>query len=529
VLRSVALGTVLGSGGFVAACDSGDDDDQSGTPARTALKGPKDAVYADLYPTLPRGGEVTLGISEEVPTSLNVIVEFAGATFWAADPVHDFLEVFDNEGRLRKSLVANVEQTPREVRYTLRDGIRFHNGRALTAQDVKKTFEYVSAKSTASPLADSLRGVTTEVANPRTVVLRSDRPNADLRGLLTSIPIIPVETVDKQAEAPIGCGPYRFKRLVRDAFVEYERYAGYWNPDAPRLERIRIQWYRTGEAGAQGFLSGETDGVIGVAFAQIPTFESREESGQSKTEAVEAGVVHLGLNHKRKPFDNALVRRAISLAVDRKAMAEAPFNGISRPYWFIGLKPDHPFYPKELEYPRDVERAKALMEEAGFGDGFRDRLLTPNVGYYQGVAAIAKQNLAEIGIELELELVDLTTAIERQFEQKDYSITVQGIGMGPVPSARIDRYVRSDGPSNYFNYASPEADALMDEARSAIEPTQRKELYKRVFEKVLIEDAALVPVASEPYFGAYVPETNFDQYRPEPALRWHYPIVATGV
>jgi peptide/nickel transport system substrate-binding protein len=222
------------------------------------------------------------------------------------------------------------------------------------------------------------------------------------------------------------------------------------------------------------------------------------------------------------------VRRAIRLCVDREAMAAAPFNGLSKPRWFLGIKPENPYYPKGLEYERDVDEAKRLMAEAGHAGGIKTQLLAPNFGYFQACATIAKSNLAEIGIDAELEIVDLATSAARLLEDKDYFLSVFGFTMDPTPSARIDRYVTTGGPANYFNYSSKEADRLLTQAKSIVAVAERRELYRAAFQKIFLDDVPVVPVAGEVSVGAATPETNLDQFGPLPASRWHYQIAAVG-
>jgi peptide/nickel transport system substrate-binding protein len=527
--RASAMGAFVGAGGATAVLAACGDDDESQGAGTGGPTGPQDAIYSDYYGDLPRGGDLRVGHSEQVPDSLDLPVAALGATFWSAGPAHDFLEQYDPTGKIRPSLAEKVQVvSPTEIRYRLRPRVRFHNGRRVVAADVKKTIDFVNDPDNASFFADRTVGVTARVVNDREVRILLDQPNADQRALLTAIPIVPVEEAKKQARTPVGCGPFVFEEWVRDSHIDYRKFDGYWNPAAPRLDRLRINHYADSSAGGQALLSNELDAVLPVDIAQAPEFKSREESGALTTITIEDGVVHLGINLDREPFNDARVRRAIRLCVDREAMAAAPFNGLSTPRWFLGIKPDNPYYPKGLEYERDVDEAKRLMAEAGHSGGVKTQLLAPNFGYFQSCATIAKSNLAEIGIDAELEIVDLATSAARLLEDKDYYLSVFGFTMDPTPSARIDRYVTTGGPANYFNYSSKEADRLLTQAKSIVAVGERRELYRAAFQKIFLDDVPVVPVAGEVSVGAATPEVNIDQFGPLPASRWHYQIAAVG-
>src|SRR5207253_1650400 len=155
------------------------------------------------------------------------------------------------------------------------------------------------------------------------------------------------------------------------------------NPKAPRLDTLRVAFFPDTTSGSAAFLAGQMDYNHEIPRPQIPDYKTREAKGEFKTIVTERGWVYFAFNHQVKPYDNVKVRQAIRLCLDRVAMAGAPYNGIARPLWFAGIPPENPYYPKDLEYPRDVEMAKTLMKDAGMAGGFSDTMLTLNFDYYQ--------------------------------------------------------------------------------------------------------------------------------------------------
>jgi peptide/nickel transport system substrate-binding protein len=491
----------------------------------STVSGPNGTIYGDLYATLPKGTSAVIGLPGQVPKTLDPLKTPAFATFHSTDPAHDWLEHFDTTQRLVPSLATSVTIVDdTTLKYVLHDNIKFHNGRAVTSDDVKALFEWIQDPKNGSGVASRIEGVTVQPQDPKTFLLKLAAPNAGLRSNLTRVPIVPLEAADKQSTAPVGCGPYTFKEYVQDSHVDWVKNPNYWNPSAPLMDSVRVAFFPDTTSGSAAFLAGQLDYDHEIPRAQLSDFQSRQAQGQLTSIVTERGWVYIAFNHAIKPYDNPKVRNAIRLAVDRTAMAGAPYNGTARPLWFAGITPENPYYPKDLEYQRDVEMAKTLMKDAGLASGFSDTMLTLNFDYYQGVNQIAQQNLAEIGITLDLEVVDLATIIDRTFTKKDYHITSLGDSLDPEPSAQIDPYFSTKGGNNYFNYSNTQADTLMAQATSTFDDTKRRDTYHQLFELLFITDAAAVPVTTEPYLIAYSPKFNGEQFARSPNSRLNYPI-----
>jgi peptide/nickel transport system substrate-binding protein len=280
------------------------------------------------------------------------------------------------------------------------------------------------------------------------------------------------------------------------------------------------------QTGARAFFSGQADWVTQVSLTQLPDFRRREEAGELAISLFQQGWLYVGFNHKKEPYDNPKVRQAIALALDRDAMATSALQNGGTALFFAGLVRDHPWYPRDLEYRRDVEKAKSLLAEAGKPNGFSDTLLTPDKDYFQALNTVIQSNLREIGVDVELEVVDIATLVDRTFGTKNFTITTLGDAMSPEPSTQLDAYFRSDGGNNYFGYASKRVDSALRKARETYSPNARKQLYREAFSVLFLEDFAAIPVTTEPGLGIYKPSLNGQQFRPDPIARFHYPIAA---
>ena len=516
--------------GVLAACmsDSATTTTLAGAPTTTgggagAPSGIPGAIYSALYPNLPYGGNAEI-ILEQVPDTLDHLATAAFATYFATDGVHDWLEHFDQNGELVPSLAESIEIVDDlTIVYTIRTGAFFHNGREVTADDVKSTFEWIQDPANASPQAGRVEGVTVEVRDAQTAVLKLDAPNAGLRANLTRVPIIPVEEADNQATAPVGCGPYIFDRWTQGSSVELVRNDNYWNPAAPRLDSVKVSFFGDTVAGLGAFLSGDADFIHSIPAARIPDFL---DSGEYDPVIVAPGFTYLGINHAVEPFGDPAVRRAMALALDRPSLGQGPFNGIAEPYYGFGVPIESPYYYDEHVIERNVEEARSILQTAGYTDPITAELLTLEIDYFQGQAVIAQSNLQEIGIEVDIQVLDLSGVIDRTFVNKEYDLVTLGDSWDIEPSVFIDAYLSSDGDSNYFNYSNPDVDALLDQGRSTLDDDARVDIYRQALTKALIDDSAVIGMSTEPFLGLSKKGFNGLQFGKSPNERWHYPIAA---
>jgi peptide/nickel transport system substrate-binding protein len=522
-----------GGGVILAACTGNGDgqDGDGGSPADAPTVPPDltDVIYGDLYADLPYGGSLEMGQTQLADT-LNILVNTLGAISWQADPAHDFLERYDHRGDLVPSLAESMEVVDDiTLRYVLREA-RFHNGRAVMSEDVRETISWVQDPDNGSARATAFEGVTVEVEDERTVILKLPQPDAGFRHHLPRLPIIPIEEVDSQAEKPIGCGPFIFREWVRDSHVEYERNEEYWNPAAPRLDTLRIRTLSDTQAAASSFLAGDLDFVEGIPVGLGEDFRARADSGEFKVDTFFPGWVFVAFQNERDPFANPLVKRAMSLAVDRAAVAQA-FGGSlgSQPISTGPLAPSHPWFPADLEMARDTDGAQQLLRDAGFPNGFSDVVLRAEE--YAGTpdaAVVLQANWADVGIDVEIEVTDSATYVERR-EAGNFDMYLSGWFVTPEPAFVLDGMFTTGASSNYWKYSNRELDQLLAEAKTILDDDDRRsDLYHRAMEIAFLEDPGMIALCTEANLFAYRNSTNGDQYRPDPGPLFHYPIAATS-
>lgn len=498
--RAVLIGTAAFSfAGLLAACSGGtSSDDVSLSEAESDGPGSE-------------GGTLVGIMTQQIPANLDPITNSAGAALSASGPAHDWLEYIDVDGEFFPSIASEVVQVDASVvRYSLRDRVRFQNGETVDAQAVHDLIRWVKDPSNGAWLGESLSDIEPRVIDDLTLELHSASPNVAVRSLLTQLPIVPVSTMDSQGTEPIGCGPYKFVRWTQGSSIEYEKDPEYRNADQITVHSIIMEHFSDANAGTQAFIAGKQNWVYPSSLAQAPDLQARASRGEFNYVEGEPGWAYIALNNQTEPFSDPRVRKAVRLAIDRDQIIASAFNGVGRPFYTM-FPPESGYYTSDLEYDRDLQEARQLLADAGYGEGFSTKIYTPNVDYFQGIATIARENLSEIGINLTVEVEETPAIIDRGLARKDFEMLVLAAALAPEPERTVDRFFRSTGSSNLMQYNNDEVDEMLNEALKLIDEEARTQLYQRIQTKALIEDSCLVPVSSEALPAAYR-NCNYEEF-----------------
>ncbi|MEN3284488.1 MAG: glutathione transport system substrate-binding protein [Solirubrobacteraceae bacterium] len=498
-------------------------------PTNASGAGSTDSIYADIIGKLPRGGSLNFGIAGQAPTSLNPLTDANGTVAWAASPAHDFLQYYDTNSRLSLSLAERLQVlTPQKYKYTLREGAKFHDGTPVTSQSIKDLFEWIQDPKNKSILASRVADVRVEIVNSRSFVCHTPAPDAAFPAGLPNIPILPVDGMAKQAEHPVGCGPFVFDGWTRDSYVSFKKNTNYWNPDLPRLDSLRFNIYPDAQSGAASFQAGQNDFVCQVPIAQAKSFQAQAKSGQIDFDPFPGGWLFVAFNVKEEPYDDPRVRRAIALVVNRQRIAAEALSGLGQPVWVAGIAPNHPWNPADVKYDPDLDTAKQLLAEAGLAKGFSDKMLTLNKDYFQAMNTIIQSSLAEVGIKLKLQVVDIATLVSTVITDKKFGITTLGTALDPEPANTLDRFFITGASGNWLNYSNRQVDRLLASARRTTSDSQRKARYAEAYKMLFASDGELplIPLVTEPSPAIFKKTVNGHQLGPVPIARLHMPIAA---
>jgi ABC-type transport system substrate-binding protein len=400
--------------------------------------------------------------------------------------------------------------------FKLRSGVKFHNGRELTAEDVKYSIDRVRDPATQSPGAGFFGSLDTiTVIDPATIKFDLSRPDATFLHVMAInfAHVVPKEAVDAAGgdfgHKPVGSGAYKMAEWTLGQRLVLEKNADYWKADAPLLDKVTFEFGQEPTVALLRLQKGEVDALgDGIPPAQ---FLEVKDDPQYAGQIVEGGQLHTGyvtMNVKTKPFDDVRVRQAVNMAINKDRIVRIINNRAvpaNQP-----LPPSMPGYATDYKgYAYDVEAAKKLMADAGLADGFSTELYAYNTDPNPRIAQAIQQDLAAIGIKAELKSLAQATVIEAGGNGSAPMIWSGGMGWiadFPDPSNFYGPILGCGGAVqggwNWSWYCNEELDKLAAEADAMTDPAakaEREKKWSEIFVK-LMEDAPWAPIFNEQRF-----------------------------
>ncbi len=383
--------------------------------------------------------------------------------------VFEGLTRIDRNGEVKPALASSweVSEDGKTYRFNLRDDVKFHDGTAMDSADVVFSIERAIAEDSVNAqkaLFEAIESVATEGAG--TVIITLKRPTGHFLFNLGwgDAVVVGEESADGNKANPVGTGPFKFKRWVKGDRVELTHNEDYWGEPA-KLATATFRFIPDPAAAVSAMMAGDVD-----AFANFPAPESMVQFEADPRFTVVIGSTEgetiLSTNNGRPPFDDIRVRQAIAHAIDRKAIIDGAMFGYGTP---IGshFAPHHPAYVDLTErYPLDLEKAKALLAEAGHAEGFKATIKLPPPSYARRGGEIVASQLREIGIDLEIIPVEWAQWLEQAFRGKDFDLTI----VSHTEPMDIGIYARED---YYFDYRSDAFSGLMDKLAAEVDEKAR--------------------------------------------------------
>jgi peptide/nickel transport system substrate-binding protein len=444
------------------------------------------------------GGEITIGIPLE-PPNLDPSATSAEAT-------HDVLyaNVFEGltriaeDGRVLPALARDwtVSDDGLHYRFHLRAGVHFHDGTPLTAADARFSLDRARAADSRNPLRDLLRPVRAVRAEDElTLAVELERPVAEILTYLGwgNLVILSPASAARAATAPVGTGPFRFREWRKGDAIVLERNPDYWGPPA-LLERVTFRVVPDAGTALAALLAGDVD-----AFSNFSAPENLATLAHDSRFAVVVGSTEgetlLAINNARPPFDDLRVRRALAHAIDRRAIIEGAMYGYGTP---IGshFPPHDPAYVDLTgRYAFDPAAARALLQAAGYPNGFAVTLRLPPPYYARRSGEIVAAELALVGIRVRIQNVEWAQWLEQVFKNRDYDLTI----VAHTEPMDYDIYAR---PGYYFGYSSARYAARLEELSRTREPAARRQLLGDL-QRQLADDCVNVFLFELPKLGVW--------------------------
>ncbi len=408
--------------------------------------------------------------------------------------------------------------------FNLVQGAKFHNGREVTASDFKYAWERICNPENESEIPYHLAavlgydemqdGTATELegvvaVDDYTLEVTLQYPWADFQYVVGHAALAPIPAEEVEAgdfgEMPIGNGAFKMTEpWAHDQYINVERFEDYYG-DRPYIDGIEFKILADMDTAFLEFQAGNVD------FTQIPTgqiqtmIDEYGESpdgytanpGQQVLLGTELAVYYLLMNNEDEVLQDPIVRRALSLAVDRQAICTTVFEDTREPAY--GIVPDgiFGFQDDAWEYSRyDVEQAKELLAEAGYpdGEGFPTITLEYNTGAgHEDILQLVQNDFQEIGVEAELAGMEWAQYLD-MLTERTYQIGRLGwISSYPIMDYFLYPLFHSESEDNYAFYVNLEVDEMLEEARVTVDDDERIELYRDI-ERKIGDDAPMMPL-----------------------------------
>ena len=434
--------------------------------------------------------EIKIAMGSE-PDNLDPMLSAATDTSAVMMNVFEGLMGFNQKGEFIPAIADSYSVSDDELTYTfkLKEGIKFHDGQDCTAKDVKYTYEKLAGLSGAEPLNATLSQILAGVETPDdyTVVLTLSKKDAGF--MSKTILSIVEDGYEDNGTLPIGTGPYKFVEYVQGQKLVLEKNENYSTNDSrmPSIDTVEFIIMTDENAKLMALKSGSLD-IAGISATNVTALGDDFNIVQGPQNMVQV----LALNNAAAPLDNVLVRQAICYAIDKDEIIGAVVDGNgTRVDSFLSPSMAAYYNDQMTVYNTDIDKAKALLTEAGYENGFTMTITVPsNYQVHVDTAQVIKEQLAKAGITVEIQPVEWAQWLEGVYTNREYEATIIGHSGKLDPQDFLNRF-DSSYDKNYFNFSDPAYDALVAQAASTSDQSVRADFYKQC-QQFLVDQAASV-------------------------------------
>lgn len=470
VLPLLVIGLILGS---LTGCGS----DSSDT-------GPKDAlVVATGYDAKSLDPQAVNDVA-----SSNVMVQ-----------IYNTLLILDENGEYQPLLAESFEQVDDlTYEFVIKEGIKFHNGDEMTIEDVMFSLERAG---NSGALANLYSGIDTDSieGEGNTVRFKLKSPNSGfLSGLvLPGASIVSKRAVEEKGDSfsmePVGTGPFKFVSWAKGDKVELERFDEYFG-EAPAFSKMTI---RAIPESTNRTIELETGGVD-VAYEITSNDISRIEESEDLqiTRMFDNSTQYLGFNNQKEPFNDIRVRQAINYALDVPAIIDAAWKGIGK-VAKAPMSQNIKYYHDNLDqYEQNIEKAKELLAEAGYADGFSAKLWTNERQERIDMATIMENQLKQVGIEVEIEVLEWGSYLEKISNGEQDMFIIGWTGQSPDPDVSLYGPLSIEtlgAGANFSFFVNDRVNDLLLEGRKTADSPEREAIYHEI-QEIFVEERPWIPL-----------------------------------
>lgn len=458
--------------------------------ALTLLAGCGGSKAADGPEKRAEANEITIGLAEDLDESLDPHMSVAAGTRGIMFNVFEGLVKPTPDGDLVPAIASDVHVSDDGLTYTftLRQGVKFHNGDTVEMEDVLYSIRRNAGDGENDPLIPELAVISDMKAEGDQLIITLSEPNTEFLANMT-LAIIPAD-YDKQATDPVGTGPYKYvSRVVQDNFV-LERFEDYWGTPG-KVDKVTFKIIEKAESLVQGLQSGALDLVSHMTATQINQLNTADFHVEMGTMNL---VQALYLNNAVKPFDDVRVRQALCYAVDKQAILDLAFDGYGSLLGSSMFPAFGKYFDESLTdyYPHDIAKAKELLTEAGYPNGFDMTITVPSIHQpHVDTAQVIAQQLQDIGVNATIQPVEWSSWKADVYSGRQFQSTVIGLDAHTLTARDLLQRFHTPEHGNFINYSNAEYDALYEKAIACADDAEQTQIYRQM-ERNLTENAANV-------------------------------------
>ena len=441
------------------------------------------------------GGSITVGIPQDIEDSLDPHKSVAAGTKEILFNIYEGLVKPDEEGNLNDAVAEShsISEDGKVYTFKLRNGVKFHDGTTVTAEDVKYSIERCAGiNGDGTPLVEAFSNVDkVEIPDESTIDIYLKEADTEFLAYLT-VAIVPEHVEDLEAD-PVGTGPFHYVSRSPQENIVLEKFSDYWDTENQAyLDKVTFRIVKDSNAVVTNLKSGTLD-----MYARLSSTQTAQLAEDSDFTIYDGGmnlVQALYLNNAVEPLNNVKVRQALCYAANRQEVLDMIADGKGTIIGSSMFPAFGKYYVPELSerYNQDIEKAKELLKEAGYPDGFELTITVPN-NYQQHIdtAQVLVEQLKAIGVTAKIQQVEWDSWLSDVYADRKFQSTVVGFDASTLTAnAMLQRWM-SDSDKNMINFSDAQYDQVMSEANATTDDADRTALYLQA-EKILTEQAANV-------------------------------------
>lgn len=424
--------------------------------------------------------------------------------------VYETLVQYDKNLKFKPMLATEWKQLDDLTwEFKLRQGVTFHDGTPFNAMAVKRTIDRVLDPKVTSPQSDDFEMIQEiKVVDDNTVHFILKYPFAPLLSILASMegsmfsPKAIDEMGKKLAQHPVGTGPFVFESWTKGQEIKLVKNQNYWG-EKPKVDGVVFKVVPEDVTRVAMVETGEAHIAAQIPVTEIERVQASDTMSLFRTEGT--GVQYISFNVKKKPFDDPRVRQAIAHAIEKEAVIIGVYNNVGK----VAISPLSPkvfgYTPDVKQYEYDINKAKALLAEAGYPNGFKTTFMTDDERESVNFAEVIQSQLKGIGIDVQVQMLEAGVfwgeALPKGQHEMAYAMWGNATADGDYNQSNVFHTKGQGTSGNTFFYSNPEVDRLIDEARKEKDDNKRKEYYHKTV-GIEMNDLPMVPIRNVEYVYA---------------------------